>query len=163
MIINSYKFSYKKKIITLRGNNIFGIRQYPEKLISRSIVNLINNKPIEIHGSGKNLRTYVSVIDFAEAVILLSKKVNDGIFNVGTKQEYQNLQVAKKICSIFNLPEKKFIRYVKDRPYNDFRYSVNCKKIESLGWKPKFNLFDELPNIVQWYKNNYKIFKKIKK
>ena len=59
LIINSYKFSYKKKIITLRGNNIFGIRQYPEKLISRSIVHLINNKPIEIHGSGKNLRTYV--------------------------------------------------------------------------------------------------------
>ena len=161
LIINSYKFSYKKKIITLRGNNIFGIRQYPEKLISRSIVNLINNKPIEIHGSGKNLRTYISVIDFAEAVIVLANKVNDGIFNIGTKQEYQNIEVAKKICSIFAVPEKKFIKYVKDRPYNDFRYSVNCKKIHSLGWKPKFDLFNELPKIVEWYKSNYKIFKKI--
>ena len=118
LIINSYKFSYKKKIITLRGNNIFGIRQYPEKLISRSIVNLINNKPIEIHGSGKNLRTYISVIDFSEAIIFLANKVKDGVFNVGTKQEYQNIQVAKKICSIFSVPEKKFIKYVKNRPYN---------------------------------------------
>ena len=161
VIINSHKYSYKREIITIRGNNVYGIRQYPEKLISRSIVNLINNKPIEIHGSGKNLRTYVSVIDFAEAVILLSKKVNDGIFNVGTKQEYQNIQVAKKICAIFSKSEKKFIKYVEDRPYNDFRYSVNCKKIRSLGWETKYNLFNELPKIVEWYKDNHKIFKKI--
>ena len=162
LIINSYKFSYKKKVITVRGNNIFGIRQYPEKLISRSIVNLIKNKPIEIHGSGKNLRTYISVSDFSNAIIFLAKKVNDGIFNVGTKQEYQNIYIAKMICSLFNLPEIKYIKFVEDRLYNDFRYSVNCNKLKSLGWKPKDDLLKELPKIVEWYKHNYKIFKKNK-
>ena len=42
-------------------------------------------------------------------------------------------------------------------------FAVYCKKIESLGWKPNRDLFNELPNIVEWYKRNYKIFKKIKK
>ena len=160
LIINSYKFSYKKKIITLRGNNIYGIRQYPEKLISKSIFNLINDKPIEIHGNGKNLRTYISVKDFANAVIMLAKKVNDGIYNVGTKDEHRNIDVAKKICSLFSLSNNKYIKFVEDRPYNDFRYSVNCKKIKTLGWKPTESLFDKLPSIVEWYKKNYKIFKK---
>ena len=67
MIINSYRYSYKKEIIIIRGNNIYGPRQYPEKLISSSITNLINNRPITLHGSGNNKRHYISVVDFAKA------------------------------------------------------------------------------------------------
>ena len=44
IIINSYKYSYKKEIIIVRPNNIYGIRQYPEKLIPSCILRLINNK-----------------------------------------------------------------------------------------------------------------------
>ena len=36
VIINSHKFAYKKEILTVRGNNIYGIRQFPEKLVSKS-------------------------------------------------------------------------------------------------------------------------------
>ena len=78
ILINSYKYTYKKEIIIVRANNIYGIRQYPEKLISTSIVNLIKNKPIPIHGDGKNIRYYLSVIDFAKALILLVRKKNRG-------------------------------------------------------------------------------------
>ena len=58
----------------VRANNIYGIRQYPEKLIATSIVNLIKNKPIPIHGNGKNVRFYLSAVDFAKALIILVKK-----------------------------------------------------------------------------------------
>jgi len=133
ILINSYKFTYKKEIITVRANNIYGIRQYPEKLISSSIYNLINNKKINIHGSGKNIRYYLSVIDFARALIILVQKKNKGIY--------------------------KFIKFVKDRPYNDKRYSVSSKKIRKLGWKPIHNLINDLPMIINWYKKNYKLFK----
>ena len=37
MIVNAYKKSYKLNIITIRANNIYGTRQYPEKLISKTI------------------------------------------------------------------------------------------------------------------------------
>ena len=67
VLINSYKYTYKKEIIVVRANNIYGIRQFPEKLISTSIVNLIKNKPIPIHGNGQNVRYYLSAIDFANA------------------------------------------------------------------------------------------------
>ena len=46
IFINSYKYSYKKEIITIRGNNVYGIKQYPEKLIPRCIINLLRNKKI---------------------------------------------------------------------------------------------------------------------
>ena len=161
ILINSYKYTYKKEIIIVRANNIYGIRQYPEKLISTSIVNLIHNKPIPIHGNGKNIRYYLSAEDFANALILLVKKRDKGTFNVGSNFFERNINIAKHICKIFKKNPKKFIKFTKDRLYNDKRYSVSSKKIKKLGWRPKRNLIKDLPMIIEWYKRNHKIFKKI--
>ena len=163
ILINSYKYTYKKEIIIVRANNIYGIRQYPEKLISTSIVNLIKNKPIPIHGNGKNIRYYLSVIDFARALILLVKKKNRGTFNIGSNYSEKNINIAKKICKIFKKNPKKYITFTKDRLYNDKRYSVSSKKIRKLGWKPTMSLQRDLPTIVKWYKKHYKIFKNYEK
>ena len=159
VLINSYRYTYKKEILVVRANNIYGIRQFPEKLISRSIVNIIKNKPIPIHGNGKNVRYYLSVVDFANALVILVKKKNKGIYNIGSSYYEKNINIAKKICKLFNKDPKKFIVFVKDRLYNDKRYSVSSQKIMRLGWKPQKNLLKDLPNIIKWYKRNYKIFK----
>ena len=44
MIANSYIHSYEMPINIIRANNIFGTRQYPEKLISKTIFNFLNKK-----------------------------------------------------------------------------------------------------------------------
>ena len=161
VLINSYKYTYKKEIIIVRANNIYGIRQYPEKLISTSIVNLIKNKPIPIHGNGNNIRYYLSAIDFAKALILLAKKRDSGIYNIGSDYYEKNINIAKKICKLFKKDPKDYIKFTKDRLYNDKRYSVSSEKIRKLGWKPERNLTDDLPMIINWYQNQHKIFKKI--
>jgi len=162
IFINSYKYSYKKEIITVRGNNIYGIRQYPEKLIPRCIISLLKNRKIPIHGDGKNERFYLSVQDFARAIILLIKKKNSGIYNIGSNESYTNIELAKSICKYLDKDPKKFINYVKDRPYNDKRYSISSSKIRKIGWKPKFNLIKDLPKIVQWYSDNLYLYKDFK-
>ena len=162
VIINSHKFSYKKEILTVRGNNIYGTRQFPEKLIPRSIINLLRNKKIPLHGNGKNIRYYLSAKDFAKAVCLLIKKKDKGIFNVGSLESYTNVYIAKKICKILNKNPKKFISYVKDRPYNDRRYSISSDKIRKIGWKPQKQLLNDLPKIIDWYKKNKNLYKGFK-
>ena len=162
IFINSYKYSYKKEIITVRGNNVYGIRQYPEKLIPRCIISLLKNKKIPIHGDGKNERFYLSAQDFARAIVLLIKKKNNGIYNVGSNESYTNIELAKSICKYLGKDPKKFINYVKDRPYNDKRYSVSFSKIRKIGWEPKFNLIKDLPKIVQWYSDNLYLYKGFK-
>ena len=161
ILINSYKYTYKKEIIIVRANNIYGIRQYPEKLISTSIVNLIKNKPIPIHGNGKNIRFYLSAIDFANALIILVKKKDSGTFNIGSNYYERNINIAKIICKLFNKNIKNYLNFTKDRLYNDKRYSVSSKKIRKLGWKPKRKLIQDLPVIIDWYKKHYKIFKQL--
>ena len=163
ILINSYKYTYKKEILIVRANNIYGIRQFPEKLISTSIVNLIKNKPIPIHGNGKNVRYYLSALDFANALIILVKKKNSGTYNIGSNYYEKNINIAKKICKLLDKDPAKYITFTKDRLYNDKRYSVSSEKIRRLGWKPKRNLLNDLPMIIKWYQKNYKIFKKNEK
>lgn len=162
IIINSHKYAYKKEIITVRGNNVYGIRQYPEKLIPRCILSLLKNKKIPIHGNGKNIRFYLSARDFAKAICLLIKKRNTGLFNVGSEDSFSNILIAKTICKLLNKDPKKNIKFVKDRLYNDRRYSISTNKIRKLGWKPKYNLIHDLPEIINWYIKNKKIFRKFK-
>ena len=159
IIINSYKYHLKSNILIVRGNNIFGKRQYPEKLIPSCIYNLLKNKPIRLHGNGKHIRCYLTVNDFADAVYLLIKKKKIGTYNIGNNKYYRNIDVAKLICRNLNFNPKKFIKFIKDRPFNDKRYSINISKIKTLGWKPKRNLNSEIKSIIKWYSNNYKIFK----
>ena len=162
VIINSHKYSYKKEIITIRGNNIYGIRQYPEKLIPRCIISLLKNEKIPLHGKGNNIRHYLSARDFAKAVCLLIKKKNKGIYNVGSYDSFSNIHIAKSICKILNKDPKKFIKFVKDRPYNDKRYSISTNKIRKLGWRPKNTLMVDLLDIIEWYKNNIQLYKNFK-
>jgi UDP-glucose 4,6-dehydratase len=160
VILNSYKNFYSNKIITIRANNIYGIRQYPEKIIPSFIFNLLTNKKILIHGNGFNIRCYLSVSDFTDAVLLLMKKNVNGIYNIGNTKYYKNLDIAKIICKFLDKDYKKNVKFVKDRPFNDRRYSIVINKIRKLGWRPKKELINDLPEIIEWYKKNLKIFEK---
>ena len=74
MIVAGYKKSYKLPVKILRPNNIFGIRQHPEKLISGCIWCILKNKKFTMHGNGNQKRTFLHVDDFCNAVDLVFKK-----------------------------------------------------------------------------------------
>lgn len=158
IIINSYKSHNPTKILIVRANNIYGIRQFPEKLIPACITSLIKNKKIQINGNGNHIRCYLSVFDLANAITLLIQKNKEGIYNIGNDIYYKNIFIANIVCKLMNKNPKKSIKFVNDRPFNDRRYSISSKKIRSLGWKPKKNLLDDLPSIVDWYQKNYNLF-----
>lgn len=159
IIIKSYKYHFKSNILVVRGNNIYGKRQFPEKLIPSCITRLIKNKPIEIHGSGKHIRCYLSAKDFANAIGLLLKKNKTGVFNIGNNKYYKNIEIAQTICEKFKKDKKKYINFVKDRPFNDRRYSVSINKIRKIGWKPQDSLLSDLNEIIRWYKKNINLYK----
>ena len=155
MIVNGYRHSFKLPIVIIRANNICGPRQFPEKLIPRSIMALLIGDAIKLHGNGENTRHYLHAMDFADALALLAlNDVRDGVFNIGSPDEFTNTEVANMICRALDINSQKAIRFVADRPFNDRRYAISWDKITQLGWKPKRTLPKELPAIVQWYKKH---------
>lgn len=152
MVINGYRQSYRLPVLTIRANNIFGIRQYPEKIIPKFIMLLLAGKKLTLHGSGKNRRHYLSAHDIAAALALLAEKGEIGqIYNIGTAEEYTNIEIAGMICDVFGLNPADQVTYVQDRPFNDARYAVDWSRVAALGWKPTRRLSEDLPQLAGWY------------
>lgn len=161
MIVNGYILSYNLPVIIVRANNIFGTRQHPEKLISGCCWSFIKNKKFSLHGKGIQKRTFLYVGDLCKALEILVKKGKIyEAYNVGSKFEYKNIEIVKIIAKVNNRNINKCIRYVKDRPFNDFRYSVNYSKLSKLGWKPSVKVEDKIFEINDWYIKNLKRYSK---
>jgi dTDP-glucose 4,6-dehydratase len=161
-IVKSYLVSFGIPIIITRSNNIFGERQYPEKLIPKFITLLSQNKPCEIHGDGKNKRSYLHVEDVCCAFdLILHKGVIGETYNIGSELEYENIEIWKLLMQIFresyptllsNASDDEYLKYVEDRAFNDRRYWIDSAKIEELGWKQSSISFRErLQELAKWY------------
>lgn len=155
MIINSYKKSFNLPVIIVRANNIFGIRQYPEKLIPKFITLLATGQKLTLHGNGQNRRHFLAARDFSRALLILTEKGAVGeCYNIGNTDEFRNIEVTHLLCDIFGVNPEQYITYVEDRPFNDARYAVVWDKISALGWKPEIELREQLPAMAKWYVAN---------
>jgi UDP-glucose 4,6-dehydratase len=162
MLTKSYVESFGMPITVIRANNIFGVRQFPEKIIPRTISRLLNELPALIYGDGSNLRSYLSAYDLCEAFKLLHDQMFNGqVFNVGSKSEYSNIQMISKLCELMGKDPKESIKFVTDRPFNDSRYLINYEKIMKLGWSQNVFIEDQWETVIEWYAQNIDRYKNV--
>ncbi len=162
LLVRSYYVTYETPVVITRSSNNFGPFQYPEKLIPLFITNAIDDIPLPLYGDGKNVRDWLFVEDNCSAVdyVLHHGELGE-IYNVGAGNEEENITITNTILESLNKPST-LIKYVKDRPGHDRRYSVDTKKIQALGWQPKKKFEEAMVETVQWYKNNESWWRKIK-
>ena len=155
MLVNSYIHCFQMPIISVRANNIYGTRQFPEKIIPRFTMQGLTGRKFTLHGSGQNRRRFLAAEDFADAlVILLTKGAEGAIYNIGSEHEFTNLEIAKMIAGHLGLRAETMIEFVEDRPFNDCRYAIDSSKLRALGWEPQRPLIEHLGEVVRWYREN---------
>jgi dTDP-glucose 4,6-dehydratase len=160
MIVRSYFHTYGMHVVTTNCSNNYGPKQHNEKLIPTIIRKAILGESIPIYGDGKNIRDWLYVLDHCKGVELAFHKGRAGeTYNIGGRNERNNLQIVHTICEILNsevpLKEGKYqdlITFVKDRPGHDMRYAIDATKIETeLGWKADENFETGIRKTIAWY------------
>ena len=163
-LVRSYFHTYGMNVITTNCSNNYGPKQHNEKLIPTIIRKALSNDKIPIYGDGKNIRDWLYVLDHCRGIDLVYKngKLGD-TYNIGGRNERDNLYIANKICEILDEVEPKSesyknqISFVKDRPGHDFRYAIDADKIErELGWKAQENFESGIKKTIEWYLKKYK-------
>jgi len=150
----AYYKTYGLPIIITRSSNNYGPYQYPEKLIPVLILNALQNKPLPIYGDGKNVRDWLFVEDNCRAIDLVLQRGKVGeIYNIAAENERMNIEIARFILKELSKPQS-LIKFVKDRPGHDRRYSLNTEKIRKLGWEPVHSFEEALRKTIRWYKEN---------
>ncbi len=155
MLVRAFVETYDFPAIIVRASNNYGPWQYPEKLIPLSVSKLISGEKVPVYGTGENVRTWLFVEDFTEAVSHIIEKGREGeIYNVGSSEEKKNLEVIKELLNILGKSED-YIEFVPDRPGHDLRYAMDTTKIQrELGWEPKVRFEEGLRKTVEWYIEN---------
>ena len=162
LLVKSYHITYGCNVKITRCTNNYGPRQFPEKLIPKVIINAINNKQIPVYGNGKNIRDWLYVLDHCSAIQKVIENGKSGeIYNIANKNEINNNTIIKTILKSMNKPFT-LMKYVKDRPGHDFRYSLDSTKIETeLKWKPKYDFKNGIKETILWYINNKSWWKRL--
>ena len=163
-MVRSYFHTYGMNVVTTNCSNNYGPKQHDEKLIPTIIRKAISGEKIPIYGDGKNIRDWLYVIDHCKGIELVFTSGESGeTFNIGGKNERDNLYIAHTICDILDevIPKKasykKQIQFVKDRPGHDFRYAIDATKLEQeLGWQAAENFESGIRKTIQWYIDKYK-------
>lgn len=155
LLINSYFTTYNSNVMITRCTNNYGPRQFPEKLIPKTILLAKQNKKIPIYGNGKNIRDWIFVDDHCNAIIKILKNGQIGeSYNISAGNEVNNLTIVKKILLLMNKSED-LIEFVEDRPGHDLRYSMNSQKIKKqMNWKTNISFEKGLETTVNWYLSN---------
>jgi len=162
-VVRSYSHSFKLPIIITRGNNVYGPHQYPEKVIPKFILQLMNNEKCTIQGEGTAKRNFIHVSDTARAVeaILLHGTIGE-IYNIGTSNEYTVRDIASILIKKLK-PNDKFddwITTIKDRNFNDRRYNVKAQKLLQLGWTEQVKFDQGMNDTIEWYRIHKDSFNK---
>ena len=152
MLGRAYYRSFGLPVVTIRASNNYGPWQYPEKFVPVIILKALRDEKIPVYGDGTNVREWLYVTDCAEGIMAAIDRGKAGeIYNIGSKEEKQNIEVAKAILQLLGKGEE-LIEFVKDRPGHDFRYSLDTTKAKrDLGWEAKTSFDEGLKKTVEWY------------
>lgn len=163
-LVRAYYATYNLPITISNCSNNYGPYQFPEKFIPLAITNLLENKEVPVYGDGLYVRDWLYVEDHIRAIdlILHQGKIGQTYLIGGLTNDISNLEVVRKILQIMGKKEK-FIKYVKDRPGHDRRYSIDWRQTKKeLGWWPKYPFQKGLEKTIKWYIKNKDWWQRVK-
>lgn len=155
LMARAYFKTYGFPVIVTRCCNNYGPYQNKEKFIPSCILKALKNEPISIYGDGTNIREWIHVTDHCAAVAQILLEGQSGeVYNIGSGEEVSNLEMAKIILRSLGKQTDALVR-VADRPGHDWRYALDCKKINfKLGWSCSYRLNEGILDTIKWYKDN---------
>jgi len=100
------------------------------------------------------VRAFLHSYDTSTAfeTILLNGKIGE-IYNIGCDEgmEYSVLEIANILIKNIkgdDINVNDWIKYIKDRPFNDKRYYISNKKLKNLGWSIKINFIEGVKQLL---------------
>ncbi len=156
-LIMAYNRQYGLDVHIQRPFNVYGPRIREDglygRVVPRFIMQSLNNKPITIHGSGKQTRSFLYISDWVDASwnFINIKKPKYWIINIGSGDEITILELAKKIKRLAK--SNSYIKHTKPREEDPKRRAADISRAkEMLKWQPKIKLDEGLANTIKWFK-----------
>jgi len=137
---------------SLRYFTVYGPRMRPDLAISIFTRYALQNKPIKIFGYGNKTRDFTYIDNAIEANMLVMKKGNGEVYNIGSGNRISINELAEKIIQITN-SNSKIIHTKSQKGDVEHTWADVSKARDELGYTPKIDLDEGLRNYVEWNKS----------
>ena len=157
-----YYLENKLPVRIVRFFNTVGPRQVGHygMVVPRFVSSALKNEPIEVYGSGEQIRCFCHVDDAVRALLLVmeSEQAVGQVFNVGNNQQISIMDLAKKVIELTNSKSEIVkVPYSEVYPvgFEDMQRRVpDISKINMvLGWSPQIGLNQIVKDIAAFHAN----------
>lgn len=153
------------KVTILRFFNAYGVRNHPSWWggpLSVFFEDLLDGRDMEIHGDGRQTRSFTFVSDTVDGVVrALARVGGDSVFgeviNIGNDQPIEIIELARKVQEAMGIEGPLRVKHVGLEDiggnYQDVRHRVPSleKARRLLGFEPKVSLEEGLARTLAWH------------
>jgi dTDP-glucose 4,6-dehydratase/UDP-glucose 4-epimerase len=158
-----YSNVYKIRACALRLTNTFGpgmrVKDGRQTFLGVWIRNLIEGKPIQVFGDGRQRRDFNFIDDVIEALLLVAAAPasEGGVFNLGHSEHISLQELAALLVRLNGGGNYELIPFPADRAAIDIGdyYGDFCKIDKALGWSPQVSLEDGLTRTLEYYRKHH--------
>jgi dTDP-glucose 4,6-dehydratase len=152
LLLQTYAKQFGFPLLTVRATNVYGARQQLFKIIPRSAIYLKLGRPIELHGGGRAVKSYIHIRDVSRGEKLILEQGRIGqLYHLSPDQGVAVREVVRRMCDRLGCRFEDATRTVDERPGQDAAYVIDSTKARSeLGWQPTVSLDTGLGEVIDW-------------
>jgi dTDP-glucose 4,6-dehydratase len=156
-LLSTYAKQFSFPLLTVRATNVYGARQQIFKIIPRSAIYMKIGRPIELHGGGRAIKSYIHIRDVSNGEKLILEQGRLGqIYHLSPDTGVEVREVVRLMCDHFGKRLDDVTHVVDERPGQDAAYVIDSSRARTeLGWKPIIALEDGLTEVVNWVNSNW--------
>lgn len=161
-LVESLRKQYDRDYISLMPTNLYGPGDNFDLETSHVLPAMLrkfheaarnSHQPVTLWGTGKPMREFLHVDDFADAVFfVLRNKMDDHLYNIGTGKDIAIEKLAEKIQKITGHKGK--IIWDTNKPDGTPRKLLDVSRMSEEGWTHKIGLDDGIEETYKWFTEN---------
>ena len=157
-LCEKYNQQYGKRFVSAMPTNMYGPNDNFHPDHSHVIPGMMrrfheaktqNLQSVTVWGTGKPMREFLHVDDFAEAALTLMEHYDEpGTVNVGTGEDVTIRDLAFLMKDVVGFPGD--VMFDTSKPDGTMRKVLDVSRMKSLGWCPKVELASGLKHAYEW-------------
>lgn len=139
-------------VVFTRAANVYGPGQPLYRIIPRTLLSILKQEKLPLHGGGVSERSFIHMQDVADATwkIALEGTLGD-IYHIATTDSITIRALVEKICTQMDYPFEQLCDVQEERLGKDQAYLLNSDKLRTeLNWTDHIDLTTGLQQSIDW-------------